>query len=198
VSPTSNPTAIKITHHLIFGKELVKVLVKITTMNRLYIKTLVPLLILMGLVALFANKGLYSVAQASPSSSQAIQWVSLEEAFVLSEKNNKPIFINIYKEGSNGCKKMEVETFSKPSIIAYINKHYYAVRIDASSQQRVKFKDSEIGLQQLTQHIFGVNSYPSMVYINRDKVMTTVPGYQDPHDFEMYLRYFGKTDNDNK
>jgi thioredoxin-related protein len=87
---------------------------------------------------------------------------------------------------------MEEETFNKLAIIDYINAHYYAVRLDAESNAKIKFDESEIATEQLAQHIFKVNSYPSMVYINSDRVMTTVPGYQNPDDFEMYLKYFGK------
>jgi thioredoxin-related protein len=159
-------------------------------MNHIFVKTLLPFAILLGLVALFISKN----AESTPvvKTENAIRWLSFEEATRLAEKEKKPILINVYAEWSGGCKKMEAETFSKPAIIAYINTHYYAVRLNAESNRKIQFDESEIGSQQLAQHIFKVNSYPSMVYINRDRVMTTVPGYQNSQDFEMYLRYFGK------
>jgi thioredoxin-related protein len=164
-----------------------------TAMNHIFVKTILPFAILLGLITLFISKDA-TVAATKPENKPetAIHWLSLEEASLLAEKEKKPIFINVYAEWSSGCKKMEAETFSKPSIIEYINTHYYAVRLNAESNMKVQFDESEIGSQQLAQHIFKVNSYPSMVYINTDRVMTTVPGYQNSQDFEMYLRYFGK------
>ncbi len=159
-------------------------------MNHIFVKTILPFAILLGLIALFVSKNATSVAATKPENT--IHWLSLEEATLLAEKEKKPILINVYAEWSGGCKKMEAETFSKPAIIEYINTHYYAVRLNAESNMKVQFDESEIGSQQLAQHIFKVNSYPSMVYINTDRVMTTVPGYQNSQDFEMYLRYFGK------
>jgi thioredoxin-related protein len=158
-------------------------------MNHIFVKTILPFAILLGLVALFVSNNT-TVAAVKPETE--IHWLSLEEAIKKSEKEKKPILINVYAAWSGGCKKMEDETFNKLAIIDYINTHYYAVRLDAESNAKIKFEESEIATQQLAQHIFKVNSYPSMVYINSDRVMTTVPGYQNPDDFEMYLKYFGK------
>ncbi len=159
-------------------------------MNSIMIKTLLPFLILLGLVVLFVNKDTQAAVAAKEPS--AIHWLSLEEAVLLSEKERKPILVNIHAAWSGGCKKMENETFSKPAIVDYINANYYAVRINADQQKMIKIQNQVIGLPQLSQYLTKVESYPSMIYINKDKVMTTVPGYQNSHDFEMYLRYFGK------
>jgi thioredoxin-related protein len=159
-------------------------------MNSVFVKTLLPFMILLGLVVVFITKNATIMAAAPPS--PTIKWLSLPEAIQRAEIEKKPILINIYAEWSGGCKKMETETFDKPAVIDYINTHYYAVRLNAESKKSIQFKETEMGLQQLTQHIFKVNSYPSMVYINKDKIMTTVPGYQNSQDFEMYLRYFGQ------
>ena len=161
-------------------------------MKHIFVKTLVPFVILLGLTSLLISKNATLTGIPTPKAVHTIHWLSLDEATKRAEKQKKPLLITIYADWSDGCKKMETETFTKPSIIEYINTHYYAVRLNAESPTNVKFQDTEIPTQQIAQHIFNVTSYPSIVYINTDNVMTTVPGYQNPHDFEMYLRYFGK------
>jgi thioredoxin-related protein len=159
-------------------------------MNHIFVKTLLPFVILLSLAGFFVTTNAASVV--APVSETTIKWLSLDEAIKLAEQHRKPILISVYADWSRGCKKMETETFSKSSVVSYINKYYYAVRIDAASNKKIQFEDTKIASQQLIQHIFKVHSYPSVVYINSDKVMTTVPGYQNVDDFEMYLRYFGK------
>lgn len=159
-------------------------------MNHIFVKTLLPFVILLSLAGFFISSSASSVNIASTK--QEIQWYSLEEAMILAEKERKPILINVYANWNSSCKKMEAETFSRPSVIRYINKHYYAVRVEANSHEKVNFSDTKIDSQQLVQYIFKVRSYPSIVYINSDKVMTTVAGYQSSDDLEMYLRYFSR------
>lgn len=159
-------------------------------MNHIFVKTLLPFVILLSLAGFFVSTNAASVNITTTK--QEIHWYSLEEAMLLAEKEHKPILINVYANWNNSCKKMEAETFSKPSVVSYINKHYYAVRVEANSHEKVNFSDTQIDSQQLVQYIFKVRSYPSIVYINSDKVMTTVAGYQSSDDLEMYLRYFSR------
>jgi thioredoxin-related protein len=161
-------------------------------MNHIFVKTLLPFVILLSLAGFFISTNASSVNISTPNTKQEIRWYSLEEAMLLAEKEHKPILINVYANWNNSCKKMDTETFSKPSVINYINKHYYAVRVEATSHDKVNFSDTTIDSQQLVQYIFKVRSYPSIVYINADKVMTTVAGYQSSDDLEMYLRYFSR------
>ncbi|NDK55443.1 thioredoxin family protein [Pontibacter fetidus] len=131
---------------------------------------------------------------------ETINWISIEEAEAKIKKQPRKILIDVYTDWCGWCKKMDQTTFSDPEVAAYINKHYYAVKLDAEGKKPItvkghtytfkpEYKSHELALALLN----GQMSYPSTVYLDEEmKMLTPVAGYLDKKAFTKIIRYFGE------
>jgi thioredoxin-related protein len=164
-------------------------------MNKLLtIKSLLFKGIIILLISLYSTP---SIAQ------EKINWMSFEEAIEKSEKKSKHIFIDVYTDWCGWCKRMDATTFVDPEIVKLMNKHFYAVKLDAERTDTVYFQGSAFvntnptarrSSHQLAQALLkGKMSYPSFVFLNSDaEWLTVVNGYVKSPDLEKVLTYFGE------
>jgi thioredoxin-related protein len=135
------------------------------------------------------------------SQNAKIKWLTFQEAEELNKKQPKKILIDVYTNWCGWCKKMDAETFTNPLIIDYVNKYYYAVKLNAEMKDSIvvngkTYKNPggpkashELAVALLN----GKMSYPSFVYLDEGfNMLTPVPGYQTPKDLEPILKYFGE------
>lgn len=133
----------------------------------------------------------------------SIKWYRFEEAYKLNKKKPKKIFIDVFTEWCGWCKKMDAVTFTNPVIIDYMNKHFYCVKLDAEQKDTIiidgtKLVNPNPGDKRSTHQLAvdllrGKMSYPSYVFLNeKSQVLSVVPGFQQPVDFEPVLHYFGE------
>ncbi|MDP3445897.1 MAG: DUF255 domain-containing protein [Ignavibacteria bacterium] len=144
----------------------------------------------------------FTISALFVNAQDAIKWMTFEQAVAKAEKTPKKIFIDVYTDWCGWCKKMDQTTFSNPVIAAYMNKNFYAVKLDAERQDTVVFQghtfiNSNPGKSrsshQLAQALLqGKMSYPSYVFMDEDtKVISVVPGYYEANAFEPVMNYFG-------
>jgi thioredoxin-related protein len=119
-----------------------------------------------------------------------IEWLTMGEAYKKNEKRPRKIFVDVYTDWCGWCKVMDRKTFSDPEVIEYVNKNYYAVKLNAEGRKEVKmgeFTTTEQGVASA----FNVNSYPTIVYIEKDfKTFTPQPGFREPQQFLADLKTF--------
>jgi thioredoxin-related protein len=135
---------------------------------------------------------------------QSINWVSMDEALAMQQKAPKKILIDMYTSWCGPCKMLDRNTFTNKDLIAYVNKHYYAVKFNAEGNEVVNFKDQkftnpnynpEMAKRRNSSHQFtrylGVRAYPTMVYLGLNaEVIAPIPGYQTAQQMELYLKLF--------
>ena len=138
-----------------------------------------------------------------------INWMSFEEAIALNEETPKHFFIDVYTDWCGWCKKMDASTFIDPVIVDLMNKHFYAVKLDAEQKDTIMFRgqafvnpnpDGRRSSHQMAQALLkGKMSYPSFVFLNnKTEWLTVVAGYRKSPDMEQVLTYFGKGIYENK
>ena len=128
------------------------------------------------------------VAEVEKSTS-AVKWMTMAEALSAQEKKRKKIFIDTYTDWCHWCKVMDQKTFSDPDVAAYLNKEYYSVKLDAESDEKVKYKGKEMSYRQLAA-TFGVSAYPTTVYLDEvGDLLTTKSGYVEADDMGVILHY---------
>lgn len=132
-----------------------------------------------------------------------INWMSFEEAVEANEKAPRKILIDVYTDWCGWCKRMDAATFSDPQVVEYVNKYYYAVKLNAEKEKAITLKDSTYqvdpklgrnGTHTLAvQLLNGKMSYPTIVYLDdRFNMLSPVPGFMSAKDIEKVLRFFGE------
>ncbi len=118
-----------------------------------------------------------------PKEKAKINWLTLEEAYVLNQQNPRKIFVDVYTNWCGWCKKMDKDTFADEKVAEYVNEHFYAVKLNAESQDKIIIKQDTITNQMMARSM-GVSGYPTIVYIKEDfKTIQAVPGYQKADAF---------------
>lgn len=136
--------------------------------------------------------------------SDGIRWMSLEEAEEAQKKEPKKILLDLYTDWCGWCKKMDASTFSDPFIVNYINKNFYAVKLNGEGKEAITFKGKEYvnasinnrNTQQLAWELGSVNNrlgYPTIVFLDEDmNKLSTYPGYKDVEAMVSLAKYFGE------
>lgn len=141
-------------------------------------------------------------APAEGNEKASIHWYSIEEALALNAKEPKKIIVDIYTNWCGYCKKMDATTFAEAEAIAYMNQHYYAVKLNAETKKEITLGDQtyvnpnpggQRSSHQLAAALLeGKMSYPSYVFLNeKNEKLTVVKGYLKLEDFMTVLTYFG-------
>lgn len=151
--------------------------------------------IVIFLVAVFA----FSVTTA-----QEINWVTLEEAVSLQEKEPKKIMMDVYTNWCGPCKMLDRTTFNNKDVVEYVNKHYYAVKFNGEGNDVVNFKGKtytnpgykpELANRRNTNHelagYFTIRAYPTIVFLDeKAEFIAPISGFKQPQQLELYLKMF--------
>lgn len=158
------------------------------SINRMLSRGLVGILILTSPLIISAT--CKNQTKDSIKEDQKIQWVSLEEAQRLTKEEPREIFIDVYTDWCGWCKVMDKKTFTDSKVIDYVNKHYYAVKLNAESSKEITFNGQLLTEAELA-HAFGVSSFPTIVLINEDfNLVAPAPGYRKAKEFKKMLTEF--------
>lgn len=132
-----------------------------------------------------------------------LKWLTFTEAVELNKKEPKKILIDVYTEWCGWCKVMDKSTYTDTTIINYINKHFYPVKIDAEMKDTVRFRDivfvnpnpaQSRSPHQLAQALLnGKMSYPTTVFLDEKfDMLGPLPGYYSAQNLEPVLVFYGE------
>ncbi len=137
-----------------------------------------------------------------PGERKRINWLTVQEAYALTQKKPKKFVVDVYTDWCGWCKVMDRETFSKPAIVDYVNENYYAVKLNAEQpgditlgQQTFKYVSTGggRGVQELAAALMkNQMSYPTTVFLDEKfQLIQPIPGYLEPRTFHQVITYFG-------
>lgn len=140
--------------------------------------------------------------QVSAQENKEIQWKTVEEVEALMAQEPKQVLVSVYTTWCSYCKKMDRTIYKNPQVIAYINTHFYAIKLNAEQAKSIQFQGKEHGLMQGNSRrpvnalaykwLQGQMSYPSTVFMDPGfKYPTVQPGYLNIIEMESILKYRG-------
>ena len=93
-------------------------------------------------------------------SNASINWIKDEAlGFAAARKNSRPILIDMWAEWCEACKKMDVTTFADPAVIATLNQHWTAIKLDLTESTPEN---------ETIQTKYGLTSLPTLVLLPPD------------------------------
>jgi thioredoxin-related protein len=124
--------------------------------------------------------------------SEAITWLSFEQVLAASKNAKRKVFIDVYTDWCGWCKKMDASTFSDLKVAKYVNKKFYAVKLNAESSKTFQMDGKTISERELAQ-MFKVSAFPTTVYLDENlSMLSPVPGYLDIPTFDKILKFYGE------
>ena len=122
-----------------------------------------------------------------------VNWMTIEQAFEANKKEPRKILIDVYTDWCGWCKVMDKNTFNHEVVADYVNKKYYAVKLNAEKPGQVvlgdkKYDNRELAAQLLQNRM----SYPTVVYLNEQfNMIQPIAGYQDAKVFHQIITFLG-------
>lgn len=127
-----------------------------------------------------------------PQETDELKWYTLEEVQELMKTEPRKVFVDVVADWCKWCKVMEKETFTDKEVIAYINEHYYAVRMDYESLESIDFLGKNMSNKGLATS-WNVRDLPAIVFWEEDfgsKSLST--GYKEADQFLQVLKAFNE------
>ncbi len=132
-----------------------------------------------------------------PQTAERINWISIEEAYAKAQTHPKKTLVDVYTSWCGWCKVMDRETFSHPAVVKYVNENYYAVKLDAESQDDItvgektyKYQPENRANEAAITLLGGKMSYPSIVYLDENfNMIQPIPGYMEAKQFHEVITF---------
>lgn len=138
-------------------------------------------------------------AQKAKANAPKIDWKSFEEVEKLMQTKPKKVLVDLYTNWCGWCKKMDAHIYSNPEVVAYINKHFYAIKFNTEQKEPITFKGKTYTLQQVGRNatnqlaiemLNGSLSYPTTAFMDEKfQAMAVQPGYLKIQQMESILKY---------
>lgn len=80
------------------------------------------------------------------AASGGIKWYSYNEGMALSKKEKKKVYLHFWASWCDYCKKMEEETFSNTSVVAYLNRNYISIKVNSDKEKDLSIEFRIAGL----------------------------------------------------
>jgi len=182
-------------HHFLFAGSIAVALVLVLVSARK------PLpaggLTVMGPSAAAANAiGAKDNPQAAP---KPISWLTVEEAAAKLQQEQKPVLIDLYTTWCGWCKQMDRKTYSNKQVSAYLSDKFYTVKLDAETHNTVNWQGKTYSFDpQYRCNMFAVYlshgrlEFPTTIIIAPGFEPQAIPGYMEPKEIEMLVKYFGE------
>jgi thioredoxin-related protein len=151
------------------------------------------------LMVLFGWISVFACAQ-KPAPVSKVEWMTLEQVAASMQKERRPILIDLYTDWCGWCKVMDKKTYSNKKVSAYLQQKFYSVKLNAEGKQSITWNgklyrfNANYKTHDFAMYLTGGQlSYPTTVIIPVEQLQPqAIPGYLEPKEFELVVKYFGE------
>ena len=153
-----------------------------------------------GIFALITFFCVVSFSNVNDAGKEKINWITIEEANAKLKTDPKPVIIDLYTNWCYWCKVMDKKTYNNSNVTSYINKNFYAVKLNAESKDTVRWanknfiynphnKVNDFALYATR----GQLAFPNtIIFGDLKQEPASIPGFMEPKEIEVILKYFGE------
>lgn len=142
-------------------------------------------------------------SKVTPIRHEKLEWLNMNELNEKEKLQSKPVILDLYTNWCYWCKVMDKKTYSNSKVISYINEHFYAVKFDAESKEKVQWANREYNFNEtykvndFTMYVTSDQpGFPSTVIFADDQSQpVSLQGFLEPKELEPILKYFGEGAN---
>jgi thioredoxin-related protein len=137
-------------------------------------------------------------AESTVGAESGVSWMSVEQAADKLQQEKRPVLIDLYTTWCGWCRQMDKKTYSNKKVAEYLQDKFYTVKVDAEThavinwngktyQFNPQYRSNEFALY-LTH---GRLEFPTTIIITPGEEPQAIPGYMEPKELELLVRYFG-------
>lgn len=135
--------------------------------------------------------------KSQATKTQGIEWMSLDDVQEQMMLIPKMVYINIYTDDCGWCKEMDKKTLANKQVVDFINKNFYAVKLNAEGADSLTFKGKKYGRVSnskmnalVAEWMNNKVNYPTAMFFDENfKNPRPLPGYLDIQSIELILKY---------
>jgi thioredoxin-related protein len=148
------------------------------------------------LAGLLAFRPIAPAFRPGPEPAAKIKWLTIQEAYALNQKAPRKMVIDVYTDWCGWCKVMDRETFSRPAIVEFVNRNFYAVKLNAEQKESIvlgnqTFKSAGNMHELAVSLLQSKMSFPTTVFMSEKfELIQPIPGYLEPRVFHQIVTYF--------
>jgi thioredoxin-related protein len=142
---------------------------------------------------------IFSCAQKPAPSGASLKWMNLEQAAASLQKEKRPVLIDLYTDWCGWCKVMDKKTYSNKNVAQYVQDKFYPVKVNAESKDAITWNgktyhfNSDYRSNEFAVYVTrGRLEFPTTIIIPNDGEPQAIPGYLEPKELELIVKYFGE------
>ena len=128
---------------------------------------------------------------AAPKSQPLVHWMDYTAALEKAKKEPKLIFVDMYADWCIPCRAMDATVYSDPSVASLLNNRFYAVKLDAESQDSIVCDGQKKTVKRCYFDVWELSVLPAFVLVApKGLTILTVSDSMSPQDMKSLLLQF--------
>jgi thioredoxin-related protein len=118
-------------------------------------------------------------------------WRSWDAGLREAGATGRPVLVDVYTGWCGWCKRMDRDVYARADVQDYLARKFVTVKLDAESDGPARYEGRAYTSRTLAAR-FGVTGYPTTLFLSaKGARLGSVPGYSQPQDFLLLLRFIG-------
>ena len=158
-----------------------------------------PGLFIAGVVLLCFGGRKPDAAAVAGAGESGVTWMSVEQAADKLQQEKRPVLIDLYTTWCGWCRQMDKKTYSNKKVADYLQEKFYTVKVDAETHAAINWggKTYQFNPQYRSNEFavyltHGRLEFPTTIIIPPGQEPQAIPGYMEPKDLELLVKYFGE------